>query len=274
MRRITILLTFCCAVAAVRVEGTDVPYGTDALPQLVTDATLIFEASGSGNRRNLSRGTLVDVRVGKVIHGEVKAARVRVFGPEPLGGVPAKFADTLVFVFGPLTSDQKTEWGLPMADTIYQLVGGRFGVVPQTTARRNALDRYMSAGDRTVEGGVTWAESYLTSKDEFLQRSAIVELERQAPDNTAVDLLGRAARSGDVILENRTRAVDALGSAGTARAFSLLKTIAETRNVREVVRIASVEAISRLPEGRALIAQWASGSDTLLASTAARLTRD
>jgi len=177
--------------------------------------------------------------------------------------------NALLFLI-PATTDLYNVSNLPRGESVYIVVGGRLGVVPDVPAATlAAVERYISRADGPADS-VGWAARHLKSADPFLQRSAIMDLYLQHDRAGAFSLLADAVQTESIHEANRAFAIDALEATGKAQAKEPLKAVAEDVRVSVPLREQAVEALSTLPGADAQILQWQSSTDAVLAEAADR----
>ena len=251
--------------------ATDVGFGSNALPFLATNATLIVETGDAspGPFQN-ERLQTFRVHVAEVFAGNAAGTELLVLNPRTSGSLESvALQHAILFLAGPLDGSQKGEWEIQSDESVFQLVAGSGAAVQKTALREEAVRRYLSAGDSAgIDRGYSWASDYVLSEDPFLQRSAIHQLYRLQDQSRVLNLLDRAVRSPRVELENRRLAVQAIASFGTPTALAVLKSVAEDKTFREKVRVAIVEAIDDLPGGEKQLQEWTLSKDGAIASAA------
>lgn len=262
------LLSFvvCLAVSTSTATASDFPFGSDALPYLASRASVVLESAGASASPTTDENAVAyQVIVKDTFRGEFPPGRVLVVAPVAAGAPNASaFRESAVFVAGPLTEQQKKEWGVGSAEPVYQLVAGEGGVVPLTPRRREALESYFSPADgKDGDAHYAWANRYVDDADSFLQRSAIFQLERHDEEARAINTLARAAQSRAVKLENRALAIQAIASVGASKALVVLTRIAENASVPNELRLMSVAAIDTVPGGDKQLRKWSGGSGFL-----------
>jgi hypothetical protein len=271
MRRV---ISFVFLIALnVPLSAIDLPYGSDALPHLSADASLIVEAMDAVDAEiQTEEAQSFRVRIRSVVRGDAPGDVVLVINPVSEERMDASiFTSSVLFLAGPLDEMQRAEWRIAAFEPVFQLVAGEGGVVRLTPARREAIEQYVAVPDEGAsKHGFQWANEYLLHGDPFLQRSAIFQLDRHDDERRAIDSLGRAAKSPQVELENRALAVQVIASSGLPHAFELLKTIAERKDVRIAIRVSSVEAIEDLPGGAEQLRKWTKSADGMLKTAALR----
>jgi hypothetical protein len=148
------------------------------------------------------------------------------------------------------------------------------GVVALNPVRLDAIEIYLEAADAPegVNVRLKWAERQMKVKDEFLQTSAVFEIERQSDVQRALKSLSSVVRSNDSTLLARKLAVQVIGDLpGAAAATTFLQQTAENRRIPEVIRRDAVLAVSDRPDAKDILEKWAAGKDSLLSSEASKV---
>jgi hypothetical protein len=216
--------------------------------------------------------TTYKVAVQQVVIGDVAVSQaIRIAIADHLGIEGAEALNGALLFLTPATTDLFNVSNLPRGESIYIVVGGRLGVVPNANAGTvSAVQRYVSRADGPVDS-VGWAARHLKNTDSFLQRSAIMDLYLQHDRSGAFNLLSEAVRAEAIHESNRGLAIEALEATGKAQAKAPLKALAEDASQSTPLREQAVEALSTLPGAEGQISQWRSSNDALLSEAADRV---
>ena len=272
-----ILIIGLCLCLAVVTTAADLPFGARHLPQLVDSAKLVIITKDA---RPLPGGsteaTLFEVTAGETLRGPLPSKRLVVlvlYAEHPL--TADRFKNAAVFLRGPMTLAELKEWGVEVSGDIYQLAAAGSGIVALNDIRTNSFERYIAAADgpAAVNQKQKWAEQQLSTKDEFLQMSAVFEIRRQKNKERALKLLSEFVRSDVATLNASKLAVQVIGDLPIPQATTALQKTAENQKLHFVIRRDAVAAVSNRPDGAALMEKWVASRDILLAGEAEKLSK-
>jgi hypothetical protein len=260
----------------------DVPFGADALSQLVENADTIIvakDARAVQTDRALSDDpdrvamNVYFVGVAEVIAGSVgTGSELRIGVVEGFDPPRVDEIKNSILFLRQMSSEALAKTSMAAGSPAYTVVSGDYGIVGAgVPGRTEAVRSYVEARrGRTlgISETLSWAQRHLASPDPFLQRSAIVDLHLSNDDPAAVQQLGDALRSDLVQLEVKASAIAALEDASGPMAATHLRTIAENQAAQRRLREAAVKAFRSMPGGGDQLRQWSATADTILAPAA------
>lgn len=278
--RAAIILQLAVAVPA---HALDMPFGADALSNLVREASVIVRTSKIRTVPQVLDSpdppySLFYIRFDEVLKGSMARGDEILVGllderPErrlPILEDSAAPAFLFLREFGP----DDEPGNLPRDRVVYLVVNGPFGLVQAAPAERvEAVISYLAASSQ-VDQLLSWAERYLASRDAFIQWSAVMELISRNEIVRAQTALINAVLSDDVDVDNKIMAIQALEDADAAQAAGPLRGIAEDIRSAQGLRQSAIGAVGRLPNGQAQLEAWAQSSDPVLATTARAVLAD
>lgn len=278
MKCIAIPLSWLITLTAAGLaSATDVPYGADSLPFLGHKARVVAEVvKASKADMKFDLGTSIPpsayrATLGKTFKGKPQQQEVILLFPEALD---LSSADQLQKAAVFLTPAKKLREPVTSQLPVYDVVGGRYGVIPLAPGREDAIGRYLSRVQPDSKGpkepDLNWAKNNLVSSDEFLQRSAVMEVGRYARKPEAVTLLSEALRSEKTDLGAKRAAVNALQRSNSAEAVKSLRDAAENPKLPQPLRKTAVQAMGSLPGGMDQLRAWKNSKDDALKESAAQ----
>lgn len=259
-------------------SAIDLPHGSDGLPQLASDATMVIAVAGVEEQAlpEGARVSLFSVEVTEVYKGDdITGSRIFIMAPASLGTIPAsEFKGSAVFLRGPLGEKELGFWELPPDRQIFQLVAGGLGLVKLNPERSRAIKRYVSLADAGGDAaGISWAKEYIDREtdDHFLQKSIVYELERHPESPRALEFLGWATRLQWMDLAQRSLAIEALSRNGSETALEKLIDTAEDKRIRLDVRSLVIEEVAGHDEASEVLVDWAGSKDRFLSGEAKKV---
>jgi hypothetical protein len=277
-------LLLCSAYA---VPADDMPFGADALSQLVDEARVIVVA-GKARALPTDKALARDprrvamhafaVQVAEVLKGPAdKGSELRVGIIEGSDTPRAKEIANAILFLQPLSAEALAKTNIIGKGPAYIVVSGDYGIVASDVpGRKEAVRSYVgAAGARKLatKEVLQWARRHLASPDPFLQRSAVVDLHFANRDPAAVKQLGEALLSDAVLPETKRSAIVALERASGPDAAAHLKAFAENQAMHKGLRAAAVKAFRSLPGGDDQLRQWSATTDSILAPAAQSILR-
>lgn len=261
--------------------GSDLPYGSDGLPHLVSDASLIADCISAETMPlgDNSQATLVKLYFSRILKGD---------GPSSgslLVLLPAeevtldRFSGSIAFLRGPLSLEDLRFWGvLVSGQPVFRLINTELGVVNLGSESRELVEKYLSPADAPFgqDPMVNWAKAAIDARpnDPFMQRSIIYELERHPDDPRALKFLGWATRLHWLPKSYRSLAIGMLGQNGSKKALDELQQTATDQRVLFEIRSASIEEVSEHPEGEQVLRKLSRSKDKLLVNEVKRILAD
>jgi len=267
-----VLASILIFASAVHLAGSDQAFGIDTLPVLYSDSSLVVEADQAAPVPATSpRVQMFRLHLREGIRGDFSVDQLLAFVPRSGGVVEsAQFSNAMVFLAGPLSQGQLAEWGIDSTEPIFQVAGGKGGIVPKTPVLRPEVERFLSISDFASPEAFAWATQNMLSSDPFLQRSAAYKLGRYET-KIALDVLQKAVRSSKVTLPNQEFVIQIIAADGSDHALSILKSIAEDKKTEKPVRIATIYAVRDVVGGMKLLENWSKAADVVLQKTSTKV---
>lgn len=275
MRILRSAVFFATACTVTLASASDLPFGGRHLPQLVDSSKLVVIVKEA---RPLAAGSdeaaLFELTVDTALKGTLPSKKLTVLVnliERPVS--KDEFLGVAVFLRGPMTAEELKEWGVSVSGDVYQVAAAGNGLVALNATRRDAIESYIAAADAPAGTNVKvkWAERQLNKADEFLQTSAVFEIQRQKDKDRALKTLSSIVRSDASTLNARKLAVQVLGDSTAAKAIDALQAAAENRRIPALIRRDVVAAVSDRADGGALLERWKISNDSLLSSEAQKL---
>jgi hypothetical protein len=246
--RIALFLALLAAFAGVAV-GADLEYGHDALPVMTSDASLIViiesvvEVPSSVPWVQMFRFHISDRIRGTLLNDHIVAVRSRTTGTLR----PPTAARSFAFLSGPLTEENREDWGITGNEPVFFLVGGK-GIVAISSLKRSkgVLDYITLGSPAPTKASLEWAMTYLTdSSDRFLQYSAIHQLYRFGGDPEVLNALHNAIKTKALRDKDQQTAIGVMNSSGTPLSTTLVKSIANNNSLSDPVRWTAKKALTQ-----------------------------
>lgn len=255
-----------CIAFAGRASGSDQAFGYNTLPILMSDSRFAAEVASAEAASESRRVQMFRLHLKNHVWGEsLPVDQLLVFVPKSSGAVtPENFQNTIVFLAGPLKETQLAAWQILSEEPVYQVAGGKGGIVAVSPELRVGMNEYFGIKEPSSPQDFAWSAKYAVSSDPFLQRTAVFKLGRIATQNAALDELRHAATSKKVQLSTRQLAIHFVASAQSEKAFNLLAGIAADTQTDSTIRIAAIYALDHVPQGKEKLEEWTSSSDKIL----------
>jgi hypothetical protein len=246
--RIALFFGFLAAFAGVA-DGGDLEYGYDALPVMTSDASLIVIIESATEMPSplpwvqMFRFHVSDRIRGTMLSDQVIAVRSRTTGTLP----PPSAARSFAFLSGPLTNEEREDWGITGNEPVYFLVSGK-GIVTISSLKRSqsVLDYIALGSPAPTKASLEWALTYLTdSSDRFLQYSAIHQLYRFGGDPEVLNALHNAIKTKVLRDKDQQTAIGVMTSIGTPLSVTLVKSVADNNSLSDVVRQTAKKALTQ-----------------------------
>ena len=223
--------------------NADAPYGAQGLAYLADESSLIVTTSGANHLRDPHHAVAAySITVTSTLRGTPPSTTLTVLATRGEGFEPpseAAFKNAIVFLYGPLPAQERREWNIK-SDPVFALTTGQYGVIARTDLRLRMLADYLKIGanEQNTAAQISWARSAFSSKDTFLQQSAVLLAGQLLVDQPApaATLLADAAAASHLSLAMRTQTIQMLGSAGTAESLAALERVATARKVAPALR--------------------------------------
>jgi hypothetical protein len=272
MRRSLAAALGLALTSAVAALSADVPFGADGLPYLARRASLVVEVAEARALEPTAAFVLFELKTRRVLQGTRDLAAPLVALAPRAPGVPEArtLTGSLVFLAGPLDAAGAKQRGVPPDRPVYEMVGGRTGVIAASDERAAAAAReYLALKEPTAR--LAWARKEATDPDPFVQRSALLEFAepgRELADDAVVSVLLESLRSERVRADNKGVAVQLLEQSQSPRAAAALAELARSPSAPAGLRQEAVRALSTLPGGEEPLREFQAGKDPLLAPAA------
>lgn len=276
MKLVTYGSILVLSLAIGRASASDLAFGARHLPQLVESAKLVVVVNEAHPLAGGStEAALFELTAQFRLKGILPPSK-KLTALTPTVDRHAKAADFVgaaVFLRGPLSAAELSEWGVSVSGDVYQVIAAGSGLVALNEGRLGAIEDYISAADAPAGTNVKmkWAERQLKTNDDFLQTSAVFEIERQKDKERALKTLSSVVRSDGSTLTARKLAVRVLSDSPAAKATGALRDAAENRRIPDLIRRDAVAGVKGRADGEAVLEKWKGSRDALLSSEAQRL---
>jgi len=254
---------------------SDLPFGGKHLPQLVDSSNLVVVIKKADQLPGGSiEAALFEVTVDTVLKGRAPSKKLTVLVTLIERAVSiGDFSGAVAFLRGPMSEPALREWGIVASGDVYQVAAAGNGLIAMNPARLDAVESYIAAAEAPAGTNVKmkWAERQVKKPDDFLQTSAVFEIQRQKDKERALKALSTVVRSDASTLNARKLAVQVLASSPTTNATDVLQAAAENRRIPALIRRDAVAALSDRADGAAVLEKWKDSKDLLLSSEAEKL---
>jgi hypothetical protein len=248
------------------IRAADVAFGADGLSVLIDEADSVIEAG----RIELVRRDHDAVLVYSAVIGDTIAKKRMERGRTVLFAVPrlATLEETppdgavhVLFLSPPVDAETAREILRDVPGPLHWLTGGHYGRIDRSAERIDAIQRYARLG--ADDDKLTWAQSIVRSRDELLQRSALIELAKPqyADNDVKYALLAATAVDSGAAESTKDLAVQLLEISESPRALTPLRDIAIADVTPEGRRRTAMLSVGRIPGGEAVLRDLSRHSD-------------